>query len=278
MLGFYGPRDYRFIRFSRVKVEDLNPSASFTEQLTDVSQVKEFELSDEAYAQRQGRVCEFASKLFAPSQNSSDSVFAYKLRHQVGRFAPKDETTPQKAPETNIPVGSECEVKFTEPGLSKRGTVRFVGSTKFGSRNGVWVGTEYDEPFEKDDGFVQAQGKRYFTCRLNYGVFARPDKVKVGDYPALEPDLLKTRRRERRNMIISALEASDTSLDGHTMAHSLIPSRRYAPVLSVFKLHDLGVFSSTGIDVIFAAVNGWRCAIAIVRRVEEFLLEVELSK
>ncbi|KAL0059363.1 hypothetical protein AAF712_013874 [Marasmius tenuissimus] len=164
MLGFYGPRDYQVL-----KVEDLNPSASFTGQLTDVSQVEKFEMSDEAYAQRQ------------------DSVLAYKQRHQVGRFAPKDETTPQKVPETNIPVGSRCEIESTEPGLSKRGTVRFVGSTKFGTGDGIWVGIEYDEPFGKNDGSVQ--GERYFTCRPNYGVFVRPDKVKVGDYPVLELDL-----------------------------------------------------------------------------------------
>lgn len=33
---------------------DINPSASFTGQLSDVSQVEKFELSDDAYAQRTG--------------------------------------------------------------------------------------------------------------------------------------------------------------------------------------------------------------------------------
>ncbi|KAK7038709.1 hypothetical protein VNI00_010593 [Paramarasmius palmivorus] len=161
-LGFYGLHDYQVL-----KVDDLNPSVSFTGQLTDVSQVDKFELSDDAYAKR------------------TDSVLAYKQRNKVGRFAPKDEKPQEKDYSVDIPVGARCEVESTEPGLSKRGTVRFVGETKFGA-GGVWVGIEYDEPFGKNDGSVQ--GVQYFTCRPNYGVFVRPDKVKVGDYPVLDID------------------------------------------------------------------------------------------
>ncbi|KAK6978149.1 CAP-Gly domain-containing protein [Favolaschia claudopus] len=162
-LGFYGLRDWHVLQ-----VEDTNPSTSLTGQLTDVTQVDKFEISEEEYAKR------------------TDTVLAYKQRHKVGRFAPKDETEKPQA-EVNIDVGSRCEVESAEPGLSKRGTVRFVGTTSFGTGEGIWVGVEYDEPMGKNDGSIK--GERYFSCRPNYGVFVRPEKVKVGDYPVEEIDL-----------------------------------------------------------------------------------------
>jgi len=164
-LGFYGVRDFQYL-----KISDTNPSSSFTGQLTDVSQVDKFELTLEEYAQRQ------------------DTVLAYKQRNKVGRFAPPAESQPSKsAPTMDFPIGSRCQVDSNEPGLNKRGTVRFFGKTKFAKGEGVWVGIEYDEPMGKNDGSVQ--GERYFTCSPNYGAFVRPDKVQIGDFPMEEIDL-----------------------------------------------------------------------------------------
>ncbi|KAH7923712.1 hypothetical protein BV22DRAFT_1092425 [Leucogyrophana mollusca] len=158
-LGFYGLRNMQTL-----KVVDTNPSTSFTGQLTDVSQVEKFELSDEAYAQRQ------------------DTVLAYKQRHKVGRFAPANEHVPA-TPQVDISLGSRCEVESSEEGFHKRGTVRFVGPTSF-AKTGIWVGVEYDEPIGKNDGSVQ--GERYFNCSPSHGAFVRPDKVKIGDFPVEE--------------------------------------------------------------------------------------------
>lgn len=103
----------------------------------------------------------------------------------MGRFAEKTESTPAPTVTVDIPIGSRCEVESTEPGLHKRGTVRYVGPTEFGGTGGIWVGIEYDEPMGKNDGSVE--GKRYFTCPPKFGVFVRPEKVRVGDYPVVDP-------------------------------------------------------------------------------------------
>ena len=162
---------------------DTNPSATFTGQLTDLTGVEKFEISDEQYALRQGVLSNRSTSNISILVHI-DSVLAYKQRHKVGRFAEKTEPTPSPDIDVNIPIGSRCEVESTEPGLHKRGTVRFVGPTDFGG-SGVWVGVEYDEPMGKNDGSVQ--GKRYFTCASKFGVFVRPDKVRVGDFPVEDP-------------------------------------------------------------------------------------------
>ena len=87
----------------------------------------------------------------------------------------------------DIPVGARCEVDSAEPGLRKRGTVRFVGPTAFGAGTGIWVGIEYDEPLGRNDGSVA--DVRYFDCRMKYGAFVRPERVRVGDFPVEDLDM-----------------------------------------------------------------------------------------
>lgn len=53
--------------------------------------------------------------------------------------------------------------------------VRYAGSTSF--QTGKWVGVELDEPVGKNSGVVQ--GKRYFDCKPNHGVFVRPIHVTI---------------------------------------------------------------------------------------------------
>jgi dynactin 1 len=71
------------------------------------------------------------------------------------------------------------------------GTVRYVGATSF--QTGRWIGVELDEPKGKNAGVVQ--GKRYFDCRTQHGVFVRPTQVKL-----LPPSPLNSNSSRRRSI------------------------------------------------------------------------------
>ncbi|KAG8854902.1 hypothetical protein FRB96_007302 [Tulasnella sp. 330] len=165
-IGFYGVQGGMLI-----KVIDTDPSSA-AGQYVDTSLVEKFEMSPEEYAQKRGTVLE------------------YKKQHKMGRFAPaldKAPATPPPVPSQSLVVGERCEVTLESgEGLNRRGTIKFIGPTKFG-KGGDWVGVEYDEPVGKNDGSVE--GERYFECRPKHGAFVRADKVRGGDFPAEEYDL-----------------------------------------------------------------------------------------
>ncbi|XP_077963481.1 dynactin subunit 1 isoform X3 [Gasterosteus aculeatus] len=68
-------------------------------------------------------------------------------------------------------IGSIVEVT----GKGQRGTVAYIGATLFAS--GKWVGVILDDAKGKNDGTVQ--GKRYFTCEENHGIFVRQSQLQV---------------------------------------------------------------------------------------------------
>ncbi|KAJ7422247.1 dynactin subunit 1-like isoform X3 [Pitangus sulphuratus] len=68
-----------------------------------------------------------------------------------------------------LKVGSRVEVI----GKGHRGTVAYVGATLFAT--GKWVGVILDEPRGKNDGTVQ--GRKYFTCEENHGIFVRQSQI-----------------------------------------------------------------------------------------------------
>ncbi|XP_062305357.1 dynactin subunit 1-like isoform X3 [Osmerus eperlanus] len=76
-------------------------------------------------------------------------------------------------------VGSLVEVI----GKGQRGTVAYVGATLFAS--GKWVGVILDEAKGKNDGTVQ--GKRYFTCEENHGIFVRQSQIQLVDEGSSTP-------------------------------------------------------------------------------------------
>ncbi|XP_017316765.1 dynactin subunit 1a isoform X2 [Ictalurus punctatus] len=82
-----------------------------------------------------------------------------------------------------VKVGSLVEVI----GKGQRGTVAYVGATLFAS--GKWVGVILDEPKGKNDGTVQ--GKSYFNCKENHGIFVRQSQIQPiedGGSSATSPD------------------------------------------------------------------------------------------
>lgn len=58
---------------------------------------------------------------------------------------------------------------------SKTGVVAFIGTTHFS--HGVWIGVELDAPTGKNNGTVD--GVTYFTCKPRYGIFVKPEKLKL---------------------------------------------------------------------------------------------------
>ncbi|GBN86265.1 Dynactin subunit 1 [Araneus ventricosus] len=70
-------------------------------------------------------------------------------------------------------VGSRVEII----GKDVKGKVAFAGNTNFSA--GKWFGVILDEPKGKNNGCVQ--GKTYFTCPDNYGIFVRQTQLQVID-------------------------------------------------------------------------------------------------
>lgn len=70
-------------------------------------------------------------------------------------------------------VGDRCEVN---PG-GRRGTVKWIGVLEPNDKvkGGYWVGIALDEPLGRNDGTYN--GKRYFECMKQYGVFSRGESV-----------------------------------------------------------------------------------------------------
>ncbi|KAL0235376.1 hypothetical protein GEMRC1_001958 [Eukaryota sp. GEM-RC1] len=156
-LGFFGVENDMTLH-----VIDVNPSSQVID-LNDVSKVEKFELSEEQYSKRQDSFRKW-------KQNNTTCCTSCT---SCSKPAPKDYTEAL----SKIEVGNRCEVQLG----AKRGTVRYVGSV---NGDGPFVGVELDEPLGKNDGSVK--GVEYFSCAAKYGLFVRPDKLNMGDFPKFD--------------------------------------------------------------------------------------------
>lgn len=122
----------------------------------------------------------------------TDSVLAWKRAQKLGRFDPdapsheaaKIAALEREVRERGIEVGRRCRVGSED---TRRGEVAYVGNVpEIPGGVGAWVGVRLDEPVGKNDGSVG--GTRYWGREegVKHGVFVRPERVEVGDFPVMD--------------------------------------------------------------------------------------------
>ncbi|XP_066575763.1 dynactin subunit 1 isoform X2 [Amia ocellicauda] len=96
---------------------------------------------------------------------------AQTKRHMYSRALSSGSRMSSEGGGKPVKVGSRVEVI----GKGHRGTVAYIGATLFAT--GKWVGVILDDAKGKNDGTVQ--GKRYFTCEENHGIFVRQSQIQM---------------------------------------------------------------------------------------------------
>ncbi|KAF3355935.1 hypothetical protein VD0004_g9158 [Verticillium dahliae] len=125
-------------------------------------------------------------------EKKTDSVLAWKKAQKLGRFDPdapsheqaKIEAFERDIQQRGIAAGRRCRVGGDD---TRRGVIKYVGEVPaIPGGAGPWVGVHLDEPVGKNDGSIQ--GTRYWgeESALKHGVFVRPERVEVGDWPVLD--------------------------------------------------------------------------------------------
>lgn len=155
---------------AEIKIADSRPPSE-RENYTDVSAVAKYEMPMPDY------------------EKLDDSVLAWKKAQKLGRFDPaaldivarRTQEVQDVVRDRNIAVGARC--RLLPDTDDRRGTVAYVGDVEGIPGLGAWVGVVLDEPTGKNDGVVE--GKRYFAAGHNCGVFVRPHRVEIGDFPEL---------------------------------------------------------------------------------------------
>jgi len=140
---------------------------------TDTSGIEKYVMPEDEYAKK------------------TDSVLAWKKAQKLGRFDPDAPSHEQakiarfeeELRHREIEVGKRCRVGSDD---TRRGEVKYVGEVKeIPGGLGAWVGVRFDEPVGKNDGSIG--DARYWgePSEVKHGVFVRPERVEVGDWPVL---------------------------------------------------------------------------------------------
>ncbi|KAL3427574.1 cell polarity protein alp11 [Phlyctema vagabunda] len=161
--------------YAEIHVADIRPPG-MRPNYTDASAVEKYEMPPEEYATK------------------TDSVLAWKKSHKLGRFDPNAPSIEEaklaaydaEIQNRGIAVGKRCRVGSED---SKRGEVMYVGDVEeIPGGAGKWIAIRLDEPVGRNDGSLN--GKRYWgkeeAGSLKHGVFVRPERVEIGDFPVLD--------------------------------------------------------------------------------------------
>jgi len=111
-------------------------------------------------------------------------------------------------------------------GGTKPGVIVFIGETHFST--GEWAGIILDGPIGKNDGSVA--GRRYFSCEVNHGIFARQSKLSQISTNAVSSDAEKSEESAPAAITTSAVTQLSTSESSASTDRPTIPKPSVIPV------------------------------------------------
>ena len=127
------------------------------------------------------------------------------------------ESTSSLAAAGPLEVGDRVIVASTMAG-TKTGTLRYLGPTEFAA--GEWAGIELDAAIGRNDGSVN--GKRYFQCEANFGLFAPLHKIsKSPKMKMMKPSAITPRLRRESSNLSDLSTTSSVQHSGKTPAKKL---------------------------------------------------------
>lgn len=181
--------DYHPTNGALLHVIDSDPmSAAKGGGLDDVSLVKKYVMSDEAYAKRGNTVAAFkkAMREKDPNWKPPMAVKAPGATSSTTKKIVAEEklaVEPLEQVSARMKVGDRCQAYG-----GRRGEVMYIGEVpemNDNEQNYVWIGIKFDDATVSGDGSVK--GKRYFTAPEKRGGFVRSPLVEAGDFPEVDP-------------------------------------------------------------------------------------------